>query len=264
MHPADLLATVQHEVIDRSGIDPGRGRPGGRRLCQPGRRAVVQHRPHRVAHRRSARCRSPRPPSTRSADPHSRPRTSPRASSAPSVVDIAVGCGVEVMSRVPIGSNSRATSVGPFRSPTSRSTSSRPSSKAPSASPRSGASAAHDADEFGLRLPAAGGTGVGRRAASTARSSPSTLPTSTTKASPPARPTPSRGTKGCGRPASRSWPPSSRWPDEDGVHTAGSSSQISDGAAAVLVMTAERAADPRAEPRRPGSSTPASSASTRC
>ncbi len=53
---------------------------------------------------------------------------------------------------------------------------------------------------------------------------------------------PHRGARrrACARRASRSWPSSSRSPAPDGVHTAGSSSQISDGAAAVLLMTAER------------------------
>ena len=49
----------------------------------------------------------------------------------------------------------------------------------------------------------------------------------------------------------------------DGVHTAGSSSQISDGAGAVLLMSAERAAALGLTPG-PGSSRPAWSASTRC
>ena len=48
------------------------------------------------------------------------------------------------------------------------------------------------------------------------------------------------------------------------MHTAGSSSQISDGAAAVLLMTAEQGRRPRPHAPGPGSSTPASSASTRC
>ena len=51
---------------------------------------------------------------------------------------------------------------------------------------------------------------------------------------------------------------------EDGVHTAGNSSQISDGAAAVLMMTEARADAARPDARGPGSSTRASSASTRC
>ena len=48
---------------------------------------------------------------------------------------------------------------------------------------------------------------------------------------------------------------------EDGVHTAGTSSQITDGAAAVLMTTAARAKELGLRPR--ASSTSASSASTR-
>ena len=56
---------------------PGRGRPGRRRLRLPGRRAGLQHRPHRLAGRRAAPVRSPPPPSTPSAGRRSRPPTWP-------------------------------------------------------------------------------------------------------------------------------------------------------------------------------------------
>src|SRR6478672_11833006 len=40
MHPADLLATVQHEIIERSGIDPGEvGQVVGGRVSQVGEQA---------------------------------------------------------------------------------------------------------------------------------------------------------------------------------------------------------------------------------
>ena len=51
---------------------------------------------------------------------------------------------------------------------------------------------------------------------------------------------------------------------EDGVHTAGTSSQISDGAAAVLLTTPREGRRSSASSRWPASSTPASSAATRC
>ena len=51
---------------------------------------------------------------------------------------------------------------------------------------------------------------------------------------------------------------------EDGVHTAGTSSQISDGAGAVLLMSRREGRRPRPHARWPASSTPAWSASTRC
>ena len=77
MHSADLLGH-RPEGADRAlRHRPRRGRPGRRRLRQPGRHAGLQHRPHRVAHRRAAPCRSPPPPSTASAARRSRPPTWP-------------------------------------------------------------------------------------------------------------------------------------------------------------------------------------------
>ena len=52
VHPADLLGQVQSALIERTGLDPA-GWPGRRRVRQPGRRAVLQHRPHRLAGRRT-------------------------------------------------------------------------------------------------------------------------------------------------------------------------------------------------------------------
>ena len=52
-------------------------------------------------------------------------------------------------------------------------------------------------------------------------------------------------------------------PDRDAVHTAGTSSQIADGAAAVLLMTAERA-ETSACAHGPASSTRCWSGATRC
>ena len=103
--PADLLGAVQIAALKRSGVRGRRGRPADRRLCFAGQRAVVQHRAHRVAVCRACRRRSPRRPSTRSAARASRrPRSAPRWS-APVMEDIVMSCGIEMMTRVPLGSN---------------------------------------------------------------------------------------------------------------------------------------------------------------
>ena len=91
------------------------------------------------------------------------------------------------------------------------------------------------------RQPAAGRAGWAedRFAGST---SESMRPTSTRTASPPARPTPWRdeGMRETTLEKLAQLKPVAR---EDGVHTAGNSSQISDGAAAVLLMTEDKAAE---------------------
>ena len=106
VHPAELLGVVQTAIVERTGIDPSADRPGRRRLRQPGRRAELQRHPHGVAGRRAADDHARPRRSTRSAAPASRPPTWRRRSSASGVVDVALACGVEVMSRIPIGVNS--------------------------------------------------------------------------------------------------------------------------------------------------------------
>ena len=107
VHPADLLAAVQQAVVERSGIDPAEvGQVVGGCVSQVGEQTFNID-PHRVAHAPGCRSRSPPPPSTPSAARRSRPPTSPPASWRGGVVDVAIACGVEVMSRVPIGSSGR-------------------------------------------------------------------------------------------------------------------------------------------------------------
>ncbi len=76
VHPADLLATVQKAVIERSGIDPAEiGQVVGAASARSASRASTS--PARRGCRPACRCRSRPPPSTRSAARASRPRTSP-------------------------------------------------------------------------------------------------------------------------------------------------------------------------------------------
>ena len=98
-----------------------------------------------------------------------------------------------------------------------------------------------DADEFGLRSQQLGRRRPGPRTASAPRSSPVDAPDLDDDGKPTgtthrvdARRGPARDhARGAGQPQAVA--------REDGVHTAGSSSQISDGAGAVLMMTREKA-----------------------
>ena len=102
VHPADLLSTVLGELVTRTGIDPTEiGQIVGGCVSQVGEQSFNIT--------RTACCppacprRSQRPRSTRSADRRSRRSTSPPPSSPSGVTDVAIACGVESMSRIPIG-----------------------------------------------------------------------------------------------------------------------------------------------------------------
>ena len=102
--PIDLLGARAARGGRARRDRPDRGRPGRRRLRRPGRDAGDRTSPATRGSPPGSRSR-PRPPlSTRSAGRRSRrrtsrPRSSPRAWSTPRVA-----CGVELMSRVPMGS----------------------------------------------------------------------------------------------------------------------------------------------------------------
>ncbi len=128
-----------------TGIDPALVGSGGRRLCQPGRRAELQPHPHRLAGRRPAaddggHHRRHPVRVVAAGDQHGEPR-----SCCSGVVDIALACGVEVDEPGPDREQlQQEAGARRARSPsrTSRTTSTRRSSRAPSGSPSSGASPA--------------------------------------------------------------------------------------------------------------------------
>ena len=93
-----------------------------------------------------------------------------------------------------------------------------------------------DTDRFGLRSQTLADPGVAGRPLRLARWRRSKRRRSTRTASRPARSTPSRATRGCARRRSRS-SPRCKPVEPGGVHTAGTSSQVSDGAAAVLLAS---------------------------
>ena len=99
------------------------------------------------------------------------------------------------------------------------------------------------------RLAAAGRARPGPRAATTASGCRSTPPTSTRRASRPARRTRVERDEGLRETSLEKLATLKPVAREDGVHTAGNSSQISDGAAAVLMMTEARADELGLTPR---------------
>jgi len=110
MHSADLLAAAQKAVIERSGIDPAEvDQVVGGCISQVGQQAFNVS--------RTAWLTAGLPVSTAATTVDSQCGSSQQATSiaasfvASGVVDVAVACGVEVMSRVPMGS-SLGTGVG--------------------------------------------------------------------------------------------------------------------------------------------------------
>jgi acetyl-CoA C-acetyltransferase len=104
MHSADLLATVQREAVDRSGIDPGTvGQVIGGCVSQVGQQAF------NVA--RTAWLTAGLPVSVAATTVDSQCGSSQQATNLATglvgsgVIDSAIACGVEVMSRVPMGAS---------------------------------------------------------------------------------------------------------------------------------------------------------------
>src|SRR6185503_2891380 len=105
VHPAELLGVVQKAIIERSGIDPHEiGQVVGGCVSQ------VSEQSFNVT--RTAWLTAGLPLETAATTVDSQCGSSQQATNmatslvAAGVVDAAVGCGVESMSRIPIGSNS--------------------------------------------------------------------------------------------------------------------------------------------------------------
>ena len=104
MHSADLLAVVLKELVDRSGIDPAEvGQVVGGCVSQVGQQAFNIARTAWLA----AGLPISAPATTVDSQCGSSQQATNLATSlvASGVVDVAVACGVEVMSRVPMGSS---------------------------------------------------------------------------------------------------------------------------------------------------------------
>ena len=123
VHPADLLAAVQSALVERSGVDPA-----AIGQVVTGCVSKVGEQGFNIA--RTAWLSAGLPLSVPATTVDTQCGSSQQATNfaaslvGAGVVDVAVACGVEVMSRVPIGSDAAANSGSASRSraPTSRAT----------------------------------------------------------------------------------------------------------------------------------------------
>ncbi|MCX7621168.1 MAG: steroid 3-ketoacyl-CoA thiolase [Acidimicrobiales bacterium] len=241
IHAADLLAAVQRELIDRSGIDPTEvGQVVGGCVSQVGMQSF------NVA--RTAWLTAGLPVSTPATTVDSQCGSSQQATNlatslvASGVVDAAVACGVEVMSQVPMGSNlGRGLGVGKAipKSYFAHYEFTTQFEAAERIAEKWGISRA-DTDEFGVRSQA-----LAAQAWAEDRFATQIVPIDAPELDDEGKPTGTtrrverdEGLRETSLEGLANLKPVAR---EDGVHTAGTSSQISDGAAAVLLMTREKA-----------------------
>jgi acetyl-CoA C-acetyltransferase len=242
VHPADLLATVLSDLVSRSGIDPAA-------VGQVVTGCVSQVGEQSFNIGRTAWLSAGLPLTTAATTVDTQCGSSQQATNVATslvgsgVVDVAVACGVELMSRVPIGSNSSKklglgvpipkTYFGQYEFTSQFEGAERIADKW-------GITRA-DTDAFGLasQQRAATAWSEGRFDTQVVGIDAPDIddegkPTGTTH-----RVERDEGLRDTTVDALANLKPVAR---PDGVHTAGNSSQISDGASAVLVTTAEKAA----------------------
>jgi acetyl-CoA C-acetyltransferase len=249
VHPADLLSGVLTELVDRSGVDPAA-------VGQVVTGCVSQVGEQSFNIGRTAWLSAGLPLTTAATTVDTQCGSSQQATNVATslvgagVVDIAVACGVELMSRVPIGSNSnRKLGLGV------------PIPKAyfghyEFTSQFEGAE--RIADKWGITRADTDALGLASQqravqAWAEGRFDTQVAPVDAPDVDEEGQPTGTthrverdEGLRDTTAEALANLKPVAR---PEGVHTAGNSSQISDGAAAVLVMTAERAAELGLTPR---------------
>ncbi len=242
VHPADLLGTVLTELIDRSGIDPTE-------VDQVVAGCVSQVGEQSFNIGRTAWLSADLPLTTASTTVDTQCGSSQQATNVATslvgagVVDVAVACGVELMSRVPIGSNSsKKLGLGvpipktyfPHYEFTSQ------FEGAERIADKWGVTRA-DTDAFGLasQQRAATAWAEGRFDGQVVAVDAPDLDEEGKPAGTTHRVERDEGLRETSLEALANLKPVAR---PEGVHTAGNSSQISDGSAAVLMMTAENAA----------------------
>jgi len=247
VHPADLLGTVQHEVIERAGIDPRDiGQVIGGCVSQVGEQTF------NIA--RTAWLAAGMPLEVAATTVDSQCGSSQQATNLAAsmvragVVDVALSCGIESMTRIPLGAAMR----GEFGRPTPKSYFGRYEvtsqfEGAERIAEKWGITR-EDCDRFGLesQLRAQGAWNEGRFEREV-------VPIDAPDVDDEGKPTGSthhvardEGLRETSLEALAKLKPVAR---ENGVHTAGSSSQITDGAAAVLMATAKRARELGLRPR---------------
>jgi acetyl-CoA C-acetyltransferase len=242
VHPADLLGTVLTELIDRSGIDPTE-------VDQVVAGCVSQVGEQSFNIGRTAWLSAGLPLTTASTTVDTQCGSSQQATNVATslvgagVVDVAIACGVELMSRVPIGSNSsKKLGLGvpipktyfPHYEFTSQ------FEGAERIADKWGITRA-DTDAFGLasQQRAATAWAEGRFDGQVVAVDAPDLDEEGKPAGTTHRVERDEGLRETNLEALANLKPVAR---PEGVHTAGNSSQISDGSAAVLMMTAEKAA----------------------
>jgi len=243
VHPADLLGTALLEVVGRSGIDPA-----GVEQVVAGCVSQVGEQSFNVA--RTAWLSAGLPLSTAATTVDTQCGSSQQATNvatslvASGVVDVAIACGVELMSRVPIGSNSSkqlglGVPIPKTYFPRYEFTSQFEGAER--IADKWGITRA-DTDEFGLLSQQRAA-----RAWAEGRFDTQVVPVDAPDVGEDGKPTGSthrvqrdEGLRETSLEALAGLKPVAR---PDGVHTAGSSSQISDGAAALLIMTPDKATE---------------------
>ena len=247
LHPADLLAQVLTELLNRSGVDPGAvGQVVGGCVTQVGEQSF------NIA--RTAWLTAGMPLTVAAQTVDTQCGSSQQATNLASsliragTVDIAVACGVEAMSRVPIGANTRQ---GPGRAiPKSYFGNYEFTSQFEGAEriAEKWGITREDADEFGFqsqqRAIQAWNEGRFER-----EIVPITAPVVDDEGNPTGEDRTVAKDEGLRETSLEKLATLKPVAREDGVHTAGSSSQISDGAGALLMMSAERAAQLGLKPR---------------
>jgi acetyl-CoA C-acetyltransferase len=242
MHPAELLSVVQREVVARAGIDPTE-------IGQVVNGCVSQVGEQSFNIGRTAWLAAGLPQSTACTTIDTQCGSSQQATNlatalvSSGVVDVAMACGVEIMSRIPIGINSSkklGLGVPIPKSYFARYEMTSQFEGAERIADKWGLTRA-DADAFGFESQrrAARAWAEDRFATQIVEVEAPDLdeegkPTGSTH-----RVTRDEGIRETSLAKLGELKPVAR---PDGVHTAGNSSQISDGAAAVLMMTEEKAA----------------------
>jgi acetyl-CoA C-acetyltransferase len=247
MHPADLLGAVQKACVERAGIDPGEvEQVVGGCVTMSGEQSF------NIA--RTAWLAAGLPMTVAATTVDSQCGSSQQATNlgaglvASGVADVVLTCGVESMSRIPLGS---ATKAGPGRPlPKSYFAQYELTSQFEGAEriAEKWGITRQDGDAFGLESQVRA-----NRAWEEGRYEREVVPIDAPVLDDDGKPTGEtvrvardEGLRETSMEKLAALKPVAR---EDGIHTAGTSSQISDGAAAVLLMSAEKAAALGLKPR---------------
>ena len=244
LHPADLLGAVQRAAVERAGIDPGAvGQIVGGCVSQVGEQSF------NVA--RTAWLAQGYPMEVAATTVDSQCGSSQQATSLAAgligagIEDVVLACGVEMMTRVPLGANMKGGSPlpGSYRDHYAYASQFQGAEMIA----REYGLSREDTDRFGLRSQtlAIQAWREGRFAREVA---PVTAPVLDDEGKPTGESRRVERDEGL-RETSLEKLAALKPVDENGVHTAGTSSQVSDGAAAVLLASPRRAQQLGLKPR---------------